>query len=295
MKIINYVIIFFLKALAFIPLRILYLMATGFYFLLYRVVGYRKKVIFENLQNSFPEKTPDQIKAIAKGFYRHFADMIFEIIKSHRMNVNDFKKHVTFKNIDEINKLYDEGKSIILLTTHYGNWEWWVYAPHFLKHKLLIVYLPLKNKLFDSYMNSLRTKFGGVMLPLQQTFKTVLGHHQRGEQTLTWICADQSAPSHNKFWVNFLHQETTFFTGGERIAKKTNQAVYFLDIQKEGRGKYTLEFKPYSLTPKDLPDNQISIDYAKDLEKLIQRQPDYWLWSHKRWKHKRQGDLPVYD
>ena len=295
MKIFNFLIITLLKTLSYIPLGILYGISTGFYYLLYYVIGYRKKVVFTNLKNSFPEKSDSELLSIAKGFYRHFADMMIEIIKSHSMNIDDFKKHVTFKNIDEINKVYDEGKSIVLLTTHYGNWEWWVYAPHFLKHKLLIVYLPLENKLFDKYMNSLRTKFGGVMLPLKETFRTVLDHHNRKEQTLTWICADQTARWNNKFWVKFLNQETSFFTGGERIAKKTNQAVYFLDVQKEGRGKYVLEFKEYSNNPKDLEDNRISIDYAKDLEKLIQKKPDYWLWSHKRWKHKRQEDLPVYE
>jgi KDO2-lipid IV(A) lauroyltransferase len=295
MKIFNFLIITLLKTLSYIPLGILYGISTGFYYLLYYVIGYRKKVVFENLNNSFPEKSELEKLKIAKGFYRYFADMIIEIIKSHSMNVDDFKEHVTFKNIDEINKVYDAGKSIVLLTTHYGNWEWWVYAPHFLKHKLLIVYLPLENKLFDKYMNSLRTKFGGVMLPLKETFRTVLDHHNRQEQTLTWICADQTARWNNKFWVKFLNQETSFFTGGERIAKKTNQAVYFLDVQKQGRGKYVLEFKEYSSNPKGLDDNRISIDYAKDLEKLIRKKPDYWLWSHKRWKHKRQEDLPVYE
>lgn len=295
MKILNFIIITFLKALSFIPLGVLYGFSNCFYYLLYYVVGYRKKVVFDNLKNSFPEKSEVELKAIAKGFYRHFADMIFEIVKSHNMGVENFKKHVTFKNIEVINKLHDEGKSIVLLTTHYGNWEWWVYAPHFLKHKLLIVYLPLSNKLFDNYMNSLRTKFGGVMLPITETFRTVLAHHQRKEPTLTWICADQTAQWNNKFWVKFLHQETSFFTGGERIAKKTNQAVFFLDVQKVSRGKYTLEFKEYSLDPKTLPDNRISIDYAKDLEQLIHRKPDYWLWSHKRWKHKRPEGLEVFE
>lgn len=293
MKIFNFLIINFLKALSYIPLNVLYIFSNGFYYLLYYVIRYRKKVVFDNLRNSFPEKKESEIISIAKGFYRHFADMIFEIVKSHSMDVEDFKKHVTFKNIDEINKVYDEGKSIILLTTHYGNWEWWVYAPYFLKHKLLIVYLPLENKLFDEFMNSLRTKFGGIMLPLKDTFRTVLDHHQRKEQTLTWICADQTARWNNKFWVNFLNQETSFFTGGERIANKTNQAVYFLDVQKEDRGKYSLEFKEYSSNPKSLNEHQISIDYAKDLEKLILKKPDFWLWSHKRWKHKRSEGMDL--
>ncbi|MFY0652556.1 MAG: lysophospholipid acyltransferase family protein [Cyclobacteriaceae bacterium] len=295
MKILNFFIISAIKGLSFLPLRFLYFMSDGFYYLLYYVIKYRKNVVYANLNNSFPDKTEKEIEEIAKEFYRHFADMILEIIKSYSWNIDDYTKHVTYKNFDEFNKLHDEDKSIVILTSHFGNWEWWIFAPYFLKHKLLIVYQPLGNKLFDRFLNGIRSKFGGEMLPLKNTFRSVLNHQQKEEKTITWICADQTPPRTNTFWVNFLHQPTSFYNGGEKISRKTGQQVYFFDVMKEGRGKYSLEFKKYTGTPEESSPNQISIAYAKYLEELIHRQPSYWLWSHKRWKHKIPEGVTVHN
>lgn len=284
--------IFFLKLISYLPFWIIYILADIFYFVTYYIVGYRKKVVYQNLQNSFPEKSETEIKAIAKKFFQHFADMMLETFKSYSMPLKTFEKRINLTAVYKtFNEEFEQGRSVIFYSTHYANWEWMTPLAHYLQHKVLLTYRVLKNPHFEKYVTGLRTRFGAHPLPMEQTIKTILGHHRDKELTLSWFCADQAPPANTKFWTTFLNQETPFFQGADKIAAKTNQPVYFLDLQKIRRGYYKGELIKFSDNPKDLPENEILKMYANQLEKIIRKKPEYWLWSHKRWKHKRPKSI----
>jgi len=270
------------------PFPVLYLFSDFLYFVLYYVIRYRKKVVLQNLRNAFPGKTDKEINRICKGFFHHLCDMMLEVIKLLTISKKSILKHCHFDPVSKalLEKLAKEDKSIILVMGHIGNWEW---AGHpyslLLKHQLYVLYHPVANKYFDKLMYRIRTKNGTKLIPMNSAYKEMLRH--KDELTTTVFIADQTPQPKSAHWTTFLNQETPVFKGTEVIAKKMNFAVVYGRVKKVKRGYYEMSAELLTENPASLPDGQLTEMHTKRLEQDILAQPETWLWSHKRWKHKR--------
>jgi Kdo2-lipid IVA lauroyltransferase/acyltransferase len=285
--------IFFLTLIARLPFKIIYILSDALYLIVYHLIGYRKKIVIQNLKNSFPEKDEKEIKIISKKFYSHFCDLIFETIKMREMTKNDFLERMDIKNADLINTYFDNGQSVVVLTMHYNNWEWSSCLPLHLKHRILGVYKPLHNRVFDKYLNTNREKMGSFLIPTARILRTVMAANKKNEPVFTGLAADQTPPVFHKFWMRFLNQEAMFYPGPAFISKRFNHPVFFQHIEKQGRGKYTVRFKLLCENPNEKSETEIMKSYLRKIEGVIKEKPEFYLWSHKRWKHKRPEGVPL--
>ena len=270
-----------------LPFWVLHRISDFFYLLVYYVIGYRKKMVLKNIKRSFPELSEEEAKLVRKKFYRHFADLIIESVKSSTMGQEEFQKRYFITNQHLLEEYHQKGKSIIILSPHTGNWEWIFSLVHVIPYDVYAVYQRLTNPNMDGYIRKTRQRYGAQMIPTKEAFSTVTEAAGRGDQMLTWMAADQACAPEKAQWVHFLNQDTTFHKGFERLAKETNQPVFFLDIKKVKRSYYELELHLITEDPASLPDGNIVAEFARLTEKRIQQDPAYWLWSHNRWKHKR--------
>ncbi|KOY85130.1 hypothetical protein AD998_02255 [bacterium 336/3] len=274
------------KFLSILPLSILYLMADFLYFLAFYVIGYRKEVVWQNLKNAFPNKTDKELKIIQKDFYKHLAEVFIETLKILSISKKELEKRFVVRNIEILKERLDEGKTVLVLTAHLFNWEWLSlitslkqpYSVHF-------VYQELSSKFFDNLMLKIRTHFGGQPLKMQNILKDVLQNHNQAR--IVALLADQSPAGNEKdHWTDFLNQDTAFFAGAEKIATKLQLPVVFGGATRLKRGHYELYFEEI-YHPQEKSDNKITENYVRALEAQIQKTPANWLWSHKRWKKKR--------
>jgi len=278
----------FCRFLSFLPLGVLYIFSDFVFFITYRVIGYRKQVVNQNLRNSFPEKSPEEIKKIRKEFYHHFCDSFVETIKLWNISKKNIMKRCVWKNPDFFEPYKAQGKSIIAVTGHYGNWEWLSSLAIYDVGDFLPIYKPLHNKIFDQMYIKIREKLGAKTLAKNDTLRTMIRHKNQGHFTVTAFIGDQTPNRRNlHYWTNFLNQDTPILQGTERIAKKLDQAVVYAKMTKIKRGYYEFEFISITDTPKETEENEITEIHTRLLEDIIRENPSYWLWSHKRWKHKR--------
>jgi KDO2-lipid IV(A) lauroyltransferase len=263
------------------------------YFGVYIIVGYRLKVVRENLSGSFPEKSRKELRLIEREFYHHFCDYFVETIKLLHISDEEMSRRMKFENIELVNELMKDGNSVLMFLGHYCNWEWVPSINLNFKDKenvvLAQIYKPLKNKAFDDLFLKIRSRFGSLGIPRYETLRTIIKLRRNKKQTLIGFMADQ-LPSINNihYWTTFLNQDSAVFTGVERIAKQTGFAVVYLDMQKESRGYYKATIKLISSNPAEEPEFKITETYIRAMEKTILREPAYWLWTHKRWKRSRK-------
>ena len=275
--------------LAKTPEFILYRFADLVYFLLFYVVRYRKKVVLLNLRNSFPEKSEDEIKRIEKKFYQHLGDTFVENFALLKMSKERILKMVEFEETDIYNNLYAKNKNVLGITGHYCNWEVFLTLPKIVNHTVLGVYKPLNNAFFDKQFYKMREKFGAIPITMNDTYKTVLRYYHEKKSIFVGLIADQRPLLINKkHWTNFLNQDTAVYIGPEKIAKKINSAVVFTYLKKIKRGKYLVKNNLLFEDVSQCKENEILETYLNFLEDLILKEPEYYLWSHNRWKHKRE-------
>ncbi|MCK0146173.1 lysophospholipid acyltransferase family protein [Arenibacter sp. F26102] len=278
-------------AISLLPMWALYMVSDFMYFLVYHVVGYRKKVVYHNLRNSFPSKSDDEIKQIAKDFYQHFCDILVESIKRLTIGEKAIKKRLLIKNPELIQQYVNEDRSILMYTGHQGNWEWLVFLPLMFPYSSNTFYKPIKNKYFEELFKNMRERFGVNCVESDKGFRTIIANHQGKVLTLNCMIGDQSPTKRSsKYWYNFLNQETAFFVGADKIAKRTDQVVLFPFFKKLKRGYYELEFKIIEDHPQIRNNFEILEKYAQQLEQAIISAPELWLWSHRRWKLKRENE-----
>jgi KDO2-lipid IV(A) lauroyltransferase len=275
------------------PFWAIHFISSVFYQIVYYVIGYRKPVVFKNLRNSFPEKNETEIKAIAKKFYHHFADLTLETIKMRGMTDTDFQERMKVANAGLINSYFEKGKSVLVLTMHYNNWEWGTYLSKYLKHKSLAVYKPLFNVQFDKFMNETRSRFDAELIKDDLILRHLMRYEKLKTPVFVWLAGDQSPISANDYWFRFLNQEAMFFPGPSFIAKRFNQPVFFQRLEKIGRGKYLTTFELLCENPTETSEHEIIKRYIDKMEKIIKEKPEYYLWSHKRWKRKRPEGIPL--
>lgn len=289
-QILYYIVYAVLYLHALLPLRVLYIFADILYIPLYYIIRYRVTVVRKNLKNSFPDKNTKELRQIEKEFYHHFCDYFVETIKLLHITDSEIRERITFDNMDIVKDLMEDNKSCIMFLGHYANWEW---VPsitlEFTDGTLLgQIYRPLKNKAFDNIFLKLRSRFGSVSIPKNNTLRSMIEFKKENKKVLIGFMSDQTPSVANiHYWTNFLNQETPVYTGVERIAKKTGFSVTYLDIIKTGRGKYKCYVKLITADPKNEPEFAITEKYIREMERTILRHPAYWLWTHKRWKHKR--------
>ncbi len=285
--------IFFIKILAKFPFWLIYLFSDFLYLVVFYIVKYRKKVVFENLKYAFPEKPEAEIKSIAKKFYRHFSDLTLESVKTGGMSDADFRKRMKFQNPELVDHYFDQGRSIVALTMHYNNWEWGIFMSEYVHHKILAVYRPLHNVEFDKYMNETRSQFGTELIKDSQILRRVLKAEKEKTPACVWLAGDQTPPDFYKFWFTFLNRDTLFFPGPAFISKRFNQPVIFMRIDKISRGKYVTTVEVLFENPAEVSEEEILKAYIDKMEEMIHEKPEYYLWSHRRWKHKRPDDAPL--
>jgi len=288
MKIIYYLFVF---PISLLPLRIIYLFSDLFYLLLISVIPYRKKVIYENLKRSFPNKTESELKRLQRKFYRHFTDILAEGIKNLSISENELRKRIKVVNPELMQNLYQKNKSVLLVSGHYNNWEWLISAQAFLcPHQAVGIGMPLSSKFWDKKLNEKRARFGMKIIHS----KIVKDFYEKPiEQPIaTLILSDQSpGDSHKAYWMEFLNQQTAVLFGCELLAHTYDQSVVFFSMKKLKRGFYTIEFELIAEHSSKMKWGEITEKHTRLLEKLIQSEPSQWIWSHKRWKRQIPENL----
>lgn len=287
---IQYAILYgWVKIHALLPMSALYILSDILYILIYKIAGYRVKVVRRNLSASFPDKSDKELKDLERRFYHHFSDYVVETLKLAHISLEEIQRRAFVENPELVDELMRKGHTCFILAMgHYGNWEWFSGSTsRFEDSRIYQIYRPLTNRAFDRLFLNLRTQFGSFCIKKNDTVRDVIKLKQDKTRAVVIFLADQTPSKANlHYWTNFLNQETAILTGPERIARKLNIPVIFLDTKKTGRGDYRVELKLISEYPKETPENFITEQYARMLEKMILRDPAYWLWTHKRWKHK---------
>lgn len=276
--------LFIIKILSSLPLNILYRMADLLYFIVYKLLGYRKKVVRDNIKRAFPKASEEKILEIQRKFYQNLSDFIAESLKGLTITPADLKGRVVFKNIEAFEDLAENYGSVLMFAGHQFNWEWMQLSAS-LQFPLPLdyIYHPLHNKSFDDLMLTLRGRFGASPIKRREASRQIIRRNAKGRGFA--IVADQlPAGRDKKLWVSFLNNQTAFFYSIEQLARLINQPVAYFNIRKVQRGKYEVEMHLLSIEPRAEKEGIIIKKYAKALEENINQQPENWLWSHKRWK-----------
>ncbi len=269
-----------------LPFWVLYTISDVLYVLLYHIVGYRKKVVYENLRNAFPEKTDQERKEIARKFYRFLPDLIVESIKMRSISAKEVKKRVVLRQTEEVKRHFKAGKGVVGVTAHYANWELGIHRLSLMtENPVLIIFKPLTNKSVNTVYNAIRSRFGAIMVPMRQTLRKIVEY--RGQSHISMFVSDQT-PRHqdSDYFIRFLNQDTLVYTGAEKIAKMTDFPVVFCHIDRIKRGHYCCTFTTLVEHPADVPGHGITDIHNRFTEDIIHQKPEIWLWSHRRWKRK---------
>ena len=288
----------FWYTMSLLPMSLLYVFSDCLYLLVGKVVKYRHKVIWKNLKDSFPEKDEAELQRIEREFYHYFCDYLVETIKLLNMSKRELRQRMVFTGIEEMNELLEKGVSCAVFLGHYGNWELITSLPLWVSEKAQCcqVYHPLNNERFDKLFKSVREKHHALCIPMAETLRQVVSYRQKKQPIVIGYIADQ-APFWNNIhhWVDFLNHDTPVLTGSERIIKKTGQAVFYGDVSRVRRGYYQCDFKLITTESAKYKDWEITDKYFQLLEETIRRQPELYLWSHKRWKRTREEFNLRYD
>ena len=284
----NKIAIFFLKLLSRLPLSVLYIFSYFLYFIFYKLIGYRKKTIISNLKIAFPQKSENEINVLTKKYYKYLSHLVVEIIKGFTISADELNKRIKTENSEIYDKITLDKSSAIVVMGHNGNWEWVCrQAPLYIKTPICVAYKPLSNPYFDDLFNKARTEFGTLVEPMAKIGKFII--ENKNKSYLIILTADQS-PSNPEtgIWAKFFNIDTSFLSGLEKLSLKYNLPIIFHEVKMTRKGYYHCTVHPPILAA-DLKENQsITQYYANMLEQKIMEQPEIWLWSHKRWKHKKQ-------
>lgn len=286
-----YIALPFIYGVSLLPFPLLYLLSDFLYLVIYRILGYRKEVVLTNLRNSFPEKSEEEIKAIAAKFYSWFCDLTLETLKTLTISPEGARKRVEFAGIEVLREYARQNRSIILVLGHYGNWE--LAGARYSQEKdipqLYVIYHPLANAGFDGLMHHMRTRHGTKLYKMREASKDML--RDKEMLTATAFIADQTPSPERAHWMTFLGQETPVFLGTEALARKLDKPVVYICITRPKRGYYRMEMETLVAEPKATREGEITEIHTRRLEADIRKTPELWLWTHRRWKHRRPSSV----
>lgn len=277
----------FIYGVALLPFPLLYRMSDLMHFVLFTMIGYRRKVILTNLRNSFPEKSEVEIQGIARRFQGWFCDLTLETLKTLTISPATVRKRVTFEGAELLRAYAEQRQSVVLVLGHYGNWELAGarYSAEPGLPQLYVIYHPLQNKWFDGLMHRMRTRHGTNLYTMRETSKSML--RDRHLNTATAFIADQTPSPERAYWMTFLNQDTPVFQGTEALSKKLGYPVVYISITRPRRGYYHMRVEALVPDPKNTGEGNITEIHTRRLERDIRNNPDLWLWTHRRWKHRR--------
>jgi KDO2-lipid IV(A) lauroyltransferase len=274
-----------------LPLRLLYVISDVLYILIHCIIGYRRKIVRKNLKESFPEQSTEELRKTEKEFYHWFCDYLVETVKMLTISEEEIKKRIVFKGNELVNQCVEEGQSCAVYLGHYCNWEWITSLPLWVSPKAQCgqLYHPLENADFDRLFLKIRQRFGAVCIPMAESLRYILAYRQKNIPTVIGYISDQKPFWWNiHHWCTFLHHDTPVLSGTERIARRQNQAVFYMDVRRVKRGYYEAEFKLIVREPKKMEEFELTNCYFQLLENSIRRAPQYWLWTHDRWRRTRE-------
>ena len=277
--------------LSLLPLRVHYLFSDLLFFFVFYVLQYRRRIVWLNVVTSFPERDGDEHKKIERAFYHWFCDYIAETVKLLTMSEKELRRRMVFKGSEQVNQCVAEGQSCAVYLGHYCNWEWITSLPFWVTPDAHCgqIYHPLESSVFDRLFLRLRQRQGAVCIAMDEILRQTVEYKRKGEQTVIGYISDQ-VPFWRDIdhWCDFLHHDTPVLTGTERIARKFNQAVFYMDVKRVKRGYYEAEFKLLTRNPAEASEYELTDRYFKMLESTIQSAPEFWLWTHNRWKRTRE-------
>ncbi len=292
MQFLIYLIVYpFLWSISKLPFRLLYIVSDVFYILIYHIIGYRKKVVNNNLRLVFPDKTDKEITTIRKKFYKHLCDMFLEMAKTMSISEKELKKRFKITNPEEFKRLESLNKSVILIFGHYASWEWSIVLQNYINFKGLAVYKKLANRHFDKLVRDIRSKFNTTLISTKETTSIINQNESEGIKSITGFLSDQSPRlSKDVYWGNFMGIDVPCFTGAERLAKKLDLSTAYLKVTKAKRGFYEAEIITLAEDSNKYENYELTDLFLKEVEKQIHKAPEYYFWTHKRWKHKKDKD-----
>lgn len=281
---------------ACLPLGVLYVLSDVLAFVAHRVVRYRLKVVRKNLQNALPERSQQELRRIERAFYRHLGDCIVETVKLLHISDEELLRRIEFRDTDVVNRPMIDGHNVIVYLGHYGNWEW-VQATSFIFRGNDIsseIYRPLRNKTMDCVIRRIRSRFDTLCIPQQKAVRTLLKLNAEGKRYVVGFIADQYPNNRNRrHWTDFLNQRAAYVTGGEEIGRHVGARFVYLEVDKPRRGHYVMTFKPIEPPADSAEEYPHTLMFLRMLEEHIRRTPEYWLWSHNRWRHKEPAHEPA--
>jgi len=274
--------------ISILPFRIFYWFSDFIYVIVYYIIGYRKKTVKENLAIALPHLTNKERLEIEKKSYHHLCDMFLEIIKTMTISAAEMNRRFVITNIDLVKEFEDKGKSTVLLASHYASWEWLLTINEKTKFKGIGVYKKIANKYFDKLIRDIRSKYNAELVETTDTIALIAENQRKGILSMYGLASDQSPKLNRAFhWDKFMGIEVPVHTGAEMLAKKYDLNVLFVKVKKVKRGFYEATFVPITENPRSIPNFGITIQYLKEVEKQIEEAPEFYFWTHKRWKHKR--------
>ena len=278
----------FLWLVSILPFRIFYWLSDFVYFLVYYIIGYRKKIVRANLALALPHLSDEERLIIEKKSYQHLCDMFLEMIKTLTISPDQMNKRFVVTNIEVVKEYENKGKSIMLIASHYASWEWLITMNQKLSLRGVGVYKKLANKYFDKLVRDIRSKYNTQLVQTDKTIPLISENQKKGIQCVYGLASDQSPKVDRIFhWDSFMGVEVPVHTGPEMLAKKYDMTVVFAKVKKVKRGYYELTIIPLSDNPKSVPNFGITHSYIKEVEKQIYEAPEYYFWTHNRWKHRR--------
>ncbi len=289
MNLLIYIIVYpFIWLISRLNFTLIYLVSDILYYFLYYVISYRKNVVRENLKLAYPNKSIRERREIERKNFRNLTDIFLETFKSTIMEENELKKRFVFKNSEVLEKIYNNNQDVIVMCSHYCSWEWVFGVRNITSFNINAIYKQLSNKYFDKLTKSRRSQYGANMITTKDTFREISRLSKLEGLNFYGFASDQS-PKKSKavYWTNFLNNYVPFHIGAEVIAKKYNMAIVFMDVQKINRGFYEASFSLITDKPNDFKNYQLTEEYIKKVEKQVTEKPEYYTWTHKRFKHRK--------
>lgn len=293
------VLFFIIKLFSYLPLWWHYFCSDIFYFFVYHVVGYRKRIVRKNLKDSFPTKTKEELREIERKFYGWFCDYIVESIKMLTISEKEMKRRLVFKGTERVEQSVRNGRSCGVYLGHLGNWEWITSLPLWINEpsaQCAQIYHVLENKDADAFFLKLRERWGALCIPMAETMRKIVAQENAGKRLVIGFISDQTPFWNNiHYWTNFLNHDTPVFTGTERIIKKRGFDAYYMHVTMPRRGYYECEFRLLTDKASETGEFEITEMYMQALEENIKEIPYIWLWSHNRWKRTREQYNKIID